>query len=410
VRRLLGAIRCLVSTRTGIIVSSLLLIMALIVMPSVAVTWSDYEIRLTTYRDFDGLPSVMETKEGRVWVFWSRNMGGGNYSIFYMTSSDRGVTWSQEIPLVVNSHVNTGVSAFQAKNGTVWVVWASDRTGDYEIFYKVSHNGGASWSEEVRLTTNSSKDMSPTICETVEGTVWVVWSSDRSGGYDLYYKIFSEGGASWSNDTRLTTDPDLDKLPSISRMKDGSVWVVWSSDRTGDFEIFYQTYKGSVWSSETRLTVDTNVDLDPAVLQTLDGRIWVFWASRQPVQLAQDDLYYKYSSDNGVTWSDSFRLTTDNNDDVWPSAVQGYDSRIWVVWTSDRSDQPDGNWDIYYRTSLAGDVNEDGIVDIFDLSYVSMHYGCFSWEPCYDLVADINRDGVVDMRDLTIVGMNFGAT
>jgi hypothetical protein len=142
----------------------------------------------------------------------------------------------------------------------------------------------------------------------------------------------------------------------------------------------------------------------------LDGKIWVFWASRQPVQLGQDDLYYKYSCDNGVTWSERLQLTTDKYDDVWPSAVQGYDTKIWVVWTSDRGDQPDGNWDVYYRTSLPGDVNEDGIVDIFDLSIVAVSYGYFEWEPEYNPDADINADGVVDMRDLTIISMNFGAT
>jgi hypothetical protein len=85
--------------------------------------------------------------------------------------------------------------------------------------------------------------------------------------------------------------------------------------------------------------------------------------------------------------------------------------RIWVVWTSDRADQPDyGNYDLYYRTSLLGDVNEDWQVDVVDLTKVSLAYGFFEGEPGYDPESDINTDGLVDMRDLTSVAMNLGTT
>jgi parallel beta-helix repeat protein len=60
--------------------------------------------------------------------------------------------------------------------------------------------------------------------------------------------------------------------------------------------------------------------------------------------------------------------------------------------------------------TIAGDVNGDGTVDVFDLSIVGQSYGYFSWQPEYNIMADINEDGVVDLRDLAIVTMNWGAT
>jgi len=95
---------------------------------------------------------------------------------------------------------------------------------------------------------------------------------------------------------------------------------------------------------------------------------------------------------------------------MWSAITQARDTKIWVAWTSNRGDQPDGNWDIYYKTSLAGDVNENGEVDVFDLSLVGTAYGSREGQPRYNIAADITRDGIVDLRDLAIVCFYYGET
>lgn len=61
---------------------------------------------------------------------------------------------------------------------------------------------------------------------------------------------------------------------------------------------------------------------------------------------------------------------------------------------------------------LLGDVNGDGIVDIFDIGYISGH-----WYPgppigplSYDVYADINNDLAVDIFDIGIVSAHWGET
>ena len=49
-----------------------------------------------------------------------------------------------------------------------------------------------------------------------------------------------------------------------------------------------------------------------------------------------------------------------------------------------------------------GDVTADGLVNIFDLSFVAARYGSS------DTTADINADGTVDIFDLVMIAGKFG--
>jgi len=53
------------------------------------------------------------------------------------------------------------------------------------------------------------------------------------------------------------------------------------------------------------------------------------------------------------------------------------------------------------------DVNEDGVVDIFDLVEVGQHFNESFASPPYPRY-DVNQDGVVDIGDVTLVGQHFG--
>jgi ABC-type transport system substrate-binding protein len=50
-----------------------------------------------------------------------------------------------------------------------------------------------------------------------------------------------------------------------------------------------------------------------------------------------------------------------------------------------------------------GDYNRDGIVNVYDLTYVCLAFGCIEGiDPCYDPNADFNSDGIVDIKDVVI--------
>ncbi len=70
-----------------------------------------------------------------------------------------------------------------------------------------------------------------------------------------------------------------------------------------------------------------------------------------------NEVYYKRSTNGGISWEADTRLTNNSTNSQYPSvAVSG--SAVHVVWNDDR----DGNVEIYYKRDPTG--NQVGIISI----------------------------------------------
>ena len=58
--------------------------------------------------------------------------------------------------------------------------------------------------------------------------------------------------------------------------------------------------------------------------------------------------------------------------------------------------------------SVEGDVNGDGIVNIYDLVIIARNYG--KTVPPGNPAADLNGDGKINIADFVIVARNYGKT
>jgi len=390
----------------------LLISILLSVLNTSEITWSP-EDQLTTDPEIDWKPCgthFLQATNETIWVVWTSNRTG-NDEIFYKNSSDGGSTWSNDTQLTNYTESDDSPSIMQAANGSIWVVWTREIMEPYQwdLYYTTSNDDGATWSNDTRLTNDTNFDMAPSITQTANGTIWVVWQSDRIWVWDphagedvpqddLYYKISSDDGATWSNDTRLTTDLKLDVGPSIIQTSNDKIWVTWSSDRHDGFEIFYKTYNGTTWSNEFQLTEHVSNDWGPSITQC-NGTIWIVWHSRRD---GNYDIYYTTSDDDGANWSYDRRITTDTGVDVTPSITQIADSEIWIFFASNRA----GNYDIWYKTAIgaspSADMDRNGVVEAFDFIKFIGSYGLSSGDEGYNPNADYDVDGDVDDDDFTI--------
>ncbi|MCK4655260.1 MAG: hypothetical protein KAU01_12530 [Candidatus Cloacimonetes bacterium] len=202
-----------------------------------------------------------------VHIVWCDNRDG-NPQTYYKRSADGGTTWGNDIRLTYES-INTYNPYIAVSGLYVHVVWYDERNSDEEIYFKRSPDNGTNWGADIRLTDDPGWSWFPHIA--VSGSnVHVVWYDDRDGNWEIYYKRSTDAGTTWGIDTRLTNDSGYSRLPTIETS--GSyTHVVWSEDRDGNHEVYYKRNPtGNVGVEEPIVTISkvgTNINLkwDPVL-------------------------------------------------------------------------------------------------------------------------------------------------
>lgn len=297
-------------------------------------------------------PSALQASDGTLWVAWQQYYETG---VFMTYTTSRG--WSVIQTLPTGSLFVISPSLQQFHNGSIILLWSSNTTGRWNLYYKLYSNGA--WRSTNQLTIGSSfDDFFPTATVATNSTVYVFWERYfSSSSVSIYYKTLK--GDTWSGDIQLSSS-NVDVTPSALTTFDGKIWIAWSRLASGgNFNVMYRTYDGTTWSSEITLT-SSHYDIEPDIVQDRNGTIWIFWSREMQLStgtnaLFQQKLWYKYSFD-GSTWIPDTQLTFygDVNtplDDYSPSVIQGFDKALWVFYSSDYPTAAE--YDIYYLKSNA---------------------------------------------------------
>jgi hypothetical protein len=110
-----------------------------------------------------------------------------------MRSADWGTTWEPEVRLADNP--GTCMFPVLAASGrNVHIAWYDNRTGNNQLYYRNSTNGGLDWTPELGLTQTSTNSSNPAIALSGDA-VHVVFCDDRSGDSELYYLRNPTGNA-----------------------------------------------------------------------------------------------------------------------------------------------------------------------------------------------------------------------
>ena len=175
-----------------------------------------------------------------VYVVWQDNTPGGGADIFFSRSTDGGLTFSEPPE---NLSENTGFSSqpqISVEGNNVYVVWVDSSPGNSDIFFVRSTDGGLTFSEPPEnISESTGNSLRPQISSDGDN-VYVVWQSVNE---DIFFSRSTDGGLTFSEPPQnLSENTGSSFSPEISSDGD-NVYVVWYDDTTpdDDFDIFFAT-------------------------------------------------------------------------------------------------------------------------------------------------------------------------
>ena len=312
-----------------------------------AQTWEPTK-RLTWSSGSSVYPATAIGPNNHIHLAW-RDETPGNQEIYYKKSTNGGVNWIGAKRLTWNSGGSHNPDISVDSSNNIHVVWYDETPGNFEIYYRRSTNGGVGWSAVKRFTWTSGDSFDPVVATGSVGNVHVVWYDETPGNFEIYYKRSTNGGISWSAAKRLTWFSGNSYAPVIAADSGGNIHLVWQDDNPGNSEIYYKrsTNSGLTWGGIRRLTWTSGGSFNPFIVLDQYNTIHLVWNDNTP---GNQEIYYKVSTNAGVSWFGTKRLTWNSGVSLCPIISVDLNDYIHIIW----ADHTTGVSEIFYKRSTNG--------------------------------------------------------
>ena len=303
--------------------------------------------------------------------------------------------WTEYLDLSLGAQVSTQ-PAICSKQNELYAVWSDSRLGGRELFFRMSRDGGLTWSDEERLTESEGDSVRPAIvCD--RKYLHLVWEEQGAGSSDILYKRWD--GTGWGQAQILSAGlpagefldsrkPDVatttifpgsivfvvwesasEKNTSVyltRSVDDGLTWsiprtvvngdwdtsepevaggvrtahVVWRDEREGEGKVFIRQWGEVALGDEVRLSAYG--DCKRPVIAALESLVYVGWESSFGEGMPSN-IFVTQSDDGGGNFLQAQHITQNTAESILLTLVVSAGD-VWVVWQDGQA----GNWEIFY--------------------------------------------------------------
>ena len=182
------------------------------------------------------------------------------------------------------------------------------------LYYIQSRDGGNSWSQPIRVSSEPEEDRSPMhvrLYVDAKGDIYVVWSEySLPAGWPplgVFYARSSDGGQSWSEPFEVAEGPyDLINMAVVG---DDEIHLVWSG--TGEAKGRYHRWSpdgGRTWTPTEKIFVGVGgFHHFPGMAVDSGGTLYLVTAGVDPTQHSGGQLFFSYWT--GQSWASRESIT-----------------------------------------------------------------------------------------------------
>ena len=273
----------------------------------------------------------------------------------WIRSTDGGKTWSPPAVVADSKWDDRNPALGQMADGTIVMAYAEAQTyneqgewdtsaGEYKLFFALSRDNGATWTEKQKLYTGAIRGGSPfgRIIVLSDGTALMPLYGGRDPDWTGPPEVpevkgtitglvrSRDNGRTWEDFSVVAGDGQHNEM-SLLALTDEHVLAVVRTTR-GSLDQFGSHDGGYTWSEPKPLT---QASQHPGDIWRLDsGKLLLVWGNRrEPLGVGS-----AISEDDGATWRYDDRVqlawTSNNGDCGYPSLVQLDDGQIVMLYYS----------------------------------------------------------------------------
>jgi hypothetical protein len=311
-----------------------------------------------TQNDHDSVYPQISSSSDNIYIAWQESVGSygtTNYDILFKKSNDNGNNFGSPI----NLSDNTGFSEhpqIASVGNHIYVVWVDDSSGDREIMFSKSSDGGKTFSSSIVVSRNS---MSPYHVElAAEGqNVYIVWNSF---GMDvsniILFSKSNDAGKTFGELTEIGVG-DMESYPKIAANAD-EYYITWDRRDNKDTEILlikgHKDFKIHNVTQHDKLN-NEGIDGGESQVAAHADHVIVSWASNIPVD--KKYVYISSSTNNGNSFGNNIPLSSTNSSNVENILINDDSYFVW-------QNNIDGNQEIFYTKSNMNGTSIDKPINV----------------------------------------------
>ncbi|MDR0401983.1 MAG: SpoIIE family protein phosphatase [Treponema sp.] len=234
-------------------------------------------------------PRIFTLSDGNYILFVSRGRDQ-DMSLYYALSDD-GAIWSDFEPFVTGpGYQFTFLPSLVSKDGADYAVFQSQAGGNFHLFFRSSSDSGKTWSTPLNIT--NFQDPAPALAQVSpaqfgndrahlsvqQGRLFVVWERRYQNRSPQIYGLFlDDTGSALDRPQRINSDEAYCNNPVAFELDSGGTAVVWFDNSRGGRRVFMSRRIPGGWERGRDLSGTAGGEAAFVRPVRDSGGIYIFW-------------------------------------------------------------------------------------------------------------------------------------
>jgi len=256
-------------------------------------------------------------------------VGAGVFATMYQVQISYGFSW----PHIDRSD---GKAPIAVSGDNVYVTWWGNSSGNYEVMFKASDDGGQTFSEGISLSNSTNGTSVEADIATSGDNVYVTFADNKTGYADAYVIASNDNGKTFNPAILLTDNTNstitnktymaqlnYDKIKmapyELKVAADGdNVYVLAtgaeknSTSYEPDVFLKVSNDSGETFGKDINLSQSQGITSDRIHIKSIDDKVYVTWWDRNLD--GSDTPLMRISEDGGQTFGDKITLSSTSTD------------------------------------------------------------------------------------------------